>query len=94
MKSKTRYSFQELKKLRFRQCFFCGLDDYSLLDCHRIVPGELNGHYTPKNTLVTCANCHRRIHAGQIVIHGKYYSTAARYMVNYTENDQEHWRLE
>lgn len=94
MKSKTHYSFQELKKRHFRKCFFCGLDDYDLLDCHRIVPGEFGGHYTPKNTLVACSNCHRRIHAGQIVVHGKYFCTAGRFMVNYTENEEERWVLE
>lgn len=74
-----------------RECRLCGESDYALLDVHRIVPGEQGGTYTIKNSVCLCCRCHRRVHAGQVVIEGKYSSTGG-YVVHYFEDGQEFWK--
>lgn len=83
---------KKVKKQREGKCYFCGEDDYDLLDCHRIVPGEEGGRYTEHNTVVVCCKCHRRIHAGQIEIKGKHFSTSGRYLIHYVEGEEEKWK--
>lgn len=73
------------------KCYFCGLDDYACLQLHRIVPGEDGGIYTDFNTLTVCANCHNKIHDGQIKIDRKYMSTTGRWVLHFWENDEEKW---
>jgi len=73
-------------------CHFCGVDDYTVLDCHRIVPGEDDGKYTEANVVVVCANCHRRIHGGQIVLDRKYFTTGGFYVLRYWEDGEEKWK--
>ncbi len=73
------------------KCYFCGEDDYDLLDSHRIIPGSEGGKYTEYNTLTTCATCHRKCHSGRIKIEGRHYSTAGRYILHYFEDGEEKW---
>ena len=73
-----------------KKCFFCEIDDYALLDVHRIIPGEDGGTYTEANTVVCCANCHRKIHNRQIVIDRKYSSTKG-VVLHYWEGEEEKW---
>ena len=73
------------------RCCLCGIDDYAVLDCHRIVPGEDDGIYSEHNCIVTCANCHRRIHDGQIVIDRKYYSSSGKCILHLWEDGVEKW---
>lgn len=81
------------KKKTEGKCFFCPVDDYACLNVHRIVPGENDGRYDDFNTLVVCANCHNKIHDGQIVIDRKYVSTGERgWTLHFWENGQEYWR--
>lgn len=76
-------------------CFFCGEDDYSALNCHRIVPGEQGGTYHSHNTLTVCASCHAKIHAGRIKIDKKYLQMPnPLYKIHYWIDDQEFWRNE
>lgn len=82
---------KQLTKHSARKCYFCPTDDYALLHCHRIVPGENGGKYTDNNTLVVCSNCHNRIHDGQIVIDRKYPTTAGRTVLHFWENGDEKW---
>jgi hypothetical protein len=56
------------------KCFLCPVDDYELLDVHRIYDGAYGGLYVPVNSLVLCANCHRLTHAGKIQIIKKHAS--------------------
>lgn len=57
-------------------CIFCGENDLTVLDVHRIVEGCNGGGYDFDNTTVVCANCHRKIHhGGDILIHGWVTST-------------------
>jgi len=79
------------KKKLEGKCHFCGLDDYACLQLHRIVPGEDGGIYTDFNTVVACANCHNRIHDGQIKIDRKYQSTTGRWVLHFWENGEEKW---
>lgn len=79
------------KKKYEKKCYFCGEEDYSVLDCHRIVPSEEGGKYTDFNTIVACSNCHRKIHSGQIKIDRKYSSTSGRWVLHYWIDGQEKW---
>lgn len=80
---------KKVKKLIDKKCYFCGIDDYALLDVHRLEPGS---KYTNYGTVTTCSLCHRKIHAGRIKIIGKFYSTAGRYVLNFIdENGEEKW---
>ena len=75
------------------KCFFCDVNDYACLNCHRILPGEQNGIYTDFNTLIVCANCHNKIHDSQIVIDRKYMSTNSRgWVLHFWENNEEFWK--
>lgn len=74
------------------KCHFCSVDDYALLDVHRIVPGEDGGEYTDHNTVVCCANCHRKIHDGQIKIDRKYRSSSGQWILHFYESDEEKWK--
>jgi HNH endonuclease len=53
------------------RCAFCGESDPVVLDCHRIQPGSEGGRYQWHNTLSTCANDHRRIHAASPISYSK-----------------------
>ena len=86
-----RLSFQQKVKRVHKQCQICGEDNYALLDAHRIVPGSEGGKYRNMNTLCTCCKCHRRMHAGEIVVEGKYKSTGGE-VLHYFENGQEIWK--
>lgn len=73
------------------KCYFCGENDYAVLDNHRIHEGADGGKYTERNVVVACANCHRRIHDDQIKIDKYYYTTGGRYVLHYWENGVEFW---
>jgi len=79
---------KKIKKKVDKKCYFCNEDDYNLLDVHRILPGEKNGKYTQNNTVVCCANCHRRIHAGQIKIDRWCLSTKGRVLHYFMEGEE------
>ena len=92
--SGKKYSRQQKKKLYHKECFFCGENDYNLLDVHRILEGCEGGTYDPVNTVVGCASCHRKIHSKRIIIHGKHFCTSGNYVINYTEDGKENWKQE
>jgi hypothetical protein len=78
---------QKIKKLIKGKCCLCEETNYNTLDCHRINPGS---KYADWGTLIVCSSCHRRIHAKEITILGKYNSTAGE-VINYMENGIEKW---
>jgi hypothetical protein len=80
------------KKKMDGKCYFCPVNDYSWLHLHRILPGEDGGIYTDFNTITVCANCHERIHDGQIKIDRKYFSTSGKWVLHYFENGEEFWQ--
>lgn len=72
------------------KCNFCDVDDYQLLDVHRISPGAEGGVYSAANSVVVCSNCHRKIHAGKIKIDRKYFSSSGTYVIHcWIETDGE-----
>jgi hypothetical protein len=83
---------KQIRKRVDKKCYFCPEDNYDLLDCHRIIPGQVGGKYTDFNMMTTCCKCHRKIHAGIIKILGKYFTSGARYVVNYIEDGEEKWK--
>jgi len=83
---------KKAKKKFEGKCYFCPEDDYNLLDLHRIVEGANGGVYSDFNTIVCCANCHRRMHSKQIIVDRKYYSTSGKWVLHYWINDEEHWK--
>jgi len=89
---KKRLVDKKIKKHTDGECYFCGENDYDLLDVHRIIPGEEGGKYTEYNTLTACANCHRKIHSGKIQILGKYPTYTGKDVLHYiTEDGEEKW---
>jgi hypothetical protein len=85
---------KKAKKRIVGKCVFCGETDYNLLQVHRIKPGEEGGTYVPENTIVVCANDHLKIHSGQIIIIGKYSTTAARDAIHYQIEGEDKWSFE
>lgn len=83
------------KKKSIGHCYFCKNNDYVQLQVHRINFEAAINEYTDFNTIVVCANCHCRIHDGQIKIDRKYYSTSGKYVLHYWinegENTKEFW---
>lgn len=71
------------------KCRICGENNYALLDTHRITPGSEGGKYTYANSVVACSNCHRRVHAGQIIIDRYYLSTDGTYKLRIVEDGIE-----
>lgn len=85
-------SKKQIKKKCDKKCYFCDCDTYELLDVHRIIEGKDGGKYTDWNTVVCCATCHRKAHAGIIKIFRKHYSTKG-YVIHYIdEHGIEHWK--
>ncbi len=82
---------KKAKKRMEKKCHFCPTDDYASLACHRIHPGEKGGKYYDKNVVVTCANCHTRIHDGQIIIDRWYFTSAGKWILHFWENGLEKW---
>ncbi|MGE0569252.1 MAG: HNH endonuclease [Bacteroidia bacterium] len=74
------------------KCYFCDESDYSLLDVHRILPGEEGGRYVEHNVVVTCANCHRKIHDEQIKIDRFYYTSSGIHILHFWDEKGEHWK--
>jgi len=82
---------KKIKKLSNKKCHFCGESNYCVLDVHRIIEGANGGKYTDHNTVVTCSNCHRKVHDGKIKIDRKYYSTQGWVLHYFDENGTEHY---
>ncbi len=87
-----KYTKKQILKLVANVCYFCGENDYNLLDAHRILEGHLGGTYHERNTVVVCATCHRKIHSGRIIIHGKYLTTGKKqWILHYFIDGEEKW---
>lgn len=82
---------KKAKKHREGKCRFCGVDDYNLLDVHRIIEGKDGGKYHDRNTVVVCALCHRKVHCGQIKIDRYYLSTSGKWLLHFWINGEEKW---
>jgi hypothetical protein len=82
IKNKKNYKFSN------NYCCLCGENDANVLDVHRIHEGSRGGEYYTENCCVTCANCHRKVHAGSIKIIRKHPTLSHRYYIEVLENDQ------
>ena len=82
---------KKAKKKRIGKCKFCPCDQYELLDLHRINEGDSGYGYTDANTIVVCANCHRKIHAGLIKLDRQYPTMSGNLILHYWIDGQEHW---
>lgn len=74
-------------KMNYHKCAICDLDNYELLDVHRIAEGQ---EYSFSNCICLCCNCHRKHHSGMIKILSKKLSTGG-YVLNFIDesgNDQ------
>lgn len=81
----NKQSFKYSKK----KCRICGNNDYCTLNVHRINPGKNNGKYTPENSVSLCANCHAKVHDGQIIIDRYYKSTLGYDMLRIIIDNKE-----
>lgn len=63
----------KLKKV----CEICGSKNKSTIDKHHIIP-RTDPRTTDNisNLAIICSNCHRRVHAGEIIIEGVYTTSA------------------
>lgn len=82
---------KKVKKKVDGKCQFCAEADYALLDVHRIIEGADGGKYTSHNCITVCCRCHRKIHAGQIVIDRKYDSTTGSPVLHCWIEGEESW---
>lgn len=82
------------KKKGVGKCRFCPCDNYELLDVHRIIEGNQGGIYSDQNTVVVCANCHRKIHAGIIKIDRQYPTMSGKLSLHYWIEGKEYWSVE
>jgi predicted restriction endonuclease len=79
------------KKKFTGRCLLCGEADQSLLDSHRVLPGEQGGQYRWENVMPLCSNCHRRVHAGAVKVKGRYLSTGGYWLWLVEEAGEERW---
>ena len=75
-------------KLSRGKCVLCGENNLSTLDIHRILEGANGGEYHYENTVCLCANCHRKVHAGEIKIIRKYKTLSWREYIEVIENGE------
>lgn len=95
MNSKKKYTKKQCRKLFDEKCFFCGIDDYDLLDCHRIFEGKDGGNYSWLNMATACAICHRKLHTGKIKILGHHPTSAGKWIIHYLdEKNNEQWKFQ
>jgi hypothetical protein len=91
--AKSKKLINKVAKKKFEgKCHFCGIEDYAVLDCHRILAGEDGGIYSDFNTVVVCSNCHRKVHSGQIKIDRKYFRSDGQWVLHYWLDDEEKWQ--
>ncbi len=73
-------------KLARGKCVLCGETNLNVLDVHRVFEGYKGGNYDHENTVCLCANCHRKVHAGEIKITRKYKTLSYREYIEVIEN--------
>lgn len=72
---------KKIHKLAQGECRICGENDYATLDVHRIIEGKNGGKYDLMNTVVLCANCHRKVHDKQLEIDKYYLCSNGKHML-------------
>lgn len=85
---------REGRKRAAGRCLFCPEAAYAVLDSHRVIPGEAGGTYRWDNIIPACATCHRKAHAGLIVVHERRATSGGRHAVRATVDGVENWYIE
>lgn len=59
------------------ECEICGFNNKKAIHKHHVVPRtDPRSTNDISNLAFICANCHNLVHAGQIIIEGRYFTTA------------------
>lgn len=80
---------KKIFKISEGKCRICGLHEYVTLDVHRIIEGNIGGKYHDDNSVCVCAVCHRKIHAGIIIIDRYYLGSNGKKMLRIYIDGQE-----
>lgn len=88
---RKKYSKKQILKLYRKTCFFCGENNYNLLDVHRIIEG---GKYYPMNSIVACCRCHRLIHQDKSILIDRKYLSTKGIVVHFWKDKIEYWKCE
>jgi len=81
---------KKVEKDKCKKCPFCGEEERSTFNIHRWkVEGKDGGKYTKYNSISCCCNCHAKIHAKEIIILGKFFSTAGEVLIYLDEDGKE-----
>lgn len=80
---------KQLVKKVAGKCRLCGDTSYSVLDVHRILPGSEHGKYTEANTVVLCANCHRKVHIEKTIEIDRWYYSTIGYLLRIMRDGKE-----
>ena len=69
-------------------CEICGEQDRSTLDRHHIIP-RTDPMCTnwPDNLALICSNCHRRVHAGEIIIEGVFMTSLGLRLITHAKGE-------
>jgi hypothetical protein len=60
-------------KIKKIKCVTCGEDNKRVLDAHHVIPRtDPRSTDLADNLIPVCSNCHRKIHAGDIIIEGRF----------------------
>jgi len=88
------------KKLRPKiQCEICNIKKKAILHRHHIIPRQDSRSTNYDNNLaVLCPNCHSRVHTGELIIIGVYFTTGGYQLMWFKKGDnpplpQEHWLI-
>jgi len=64
-------------KINKEKCEVCGEKNKNVLDAHHVIPrSDPKSTDKANNLICLCSNCHRRTHNLEIVIEGRYNTTA------------------
>lgn len=68
-------------------CEICGTTNKAAIDYHHIIPRtDPRTHHGLSNLAIICSNCHRRVHAGEIIIEGVYPTSGGTFLFWHYDN--------
>lgn len=79
----------QVKSIRgHSSCEICEEPNQKVLDLHHIIPRS-NPLSTDKqdNLTIICSNCHRRVHAGEIIIEGVYMTSTGPRLITHHQGE-------
>jgi hypothetical protein len=78
-----------MKRREKKNCEVCGEGNRRLLEYHHVIPRrdsrcrEDNG-----NIAILCSNCHTRVHAGEVIIIGVYFTSGGIKALWFNEGEE------